>query len=228
MPNQGLASTRPMADNDSSIPHTATIMCTNENDSSQKGDSQPGTKRKPTRDKRPPKMASKRLPTTTPSLLNHDDIDKLYHHFLRLDADHNGVIDRDEFLGHPAIAENPLAPRIMAMFDTDRGGTIDFAEFVNGLARFSGKQGGAAARMRFAFDVYDEDGDGFITNGELFRVLRAMSGGQMKDEQLQQVVDRTIRDLDKDGDGRLGFDEWVDGVGKRNGQLFDRLAIADL
>lgn len=82
--------------------------------------------------------------------------------------------------------------------------------------------------MRFAFDVYDEDGDGFITNGELFRVLRVMSGGQMREEQLQQVVDRTIRDLDQDGDGRIGFEEWVDGVGRRNGQLFDRLAIADL
>lgn len=162
-----------------------------------------------------------------PSLLNPVDIDKLYHHFLRLDADGNGVIDRDEFLLHPAISSNPLAPRIMTMFDVDRSGTIDFAEFVHGLARFSGR-GGAERRMRFAFDIYDEDGDGFISNGELFRTLRGMLGTQMKEVQLQQVVDRTIRDLDKDGDGKISFDEWVDGVGRRNGRLFNELALADL
>lgn len=225
-----------MATNDSSI---ADFKCANEKDADIIGrKSKPNRQRKPaantttnrttaTSNTDDDKMASRRL-QTTPSLLNTNDIDKLYHHFLRLDADNNGVIDRQEFLSHPAIAENPLATRIMAMFDTDRGGTIDFAEFVHGLARFSGKAGGKEARMRFAFDVYDEDGDGFISNGELFRTLRAMSGTQMKEEHLQQVVDRTIRDLDKDGDGRIGFDEWVDGVGRRNGQLFDRLAIADL
>lgn len=162
-----------------------------------------------------------------PSLLNQDDIDKLYHHFLRIDADGNGVIDRDEFLAHPAIAENPLASRVMDMFDEDRGGTVDFSEFVNGLARFSGR-GDVEKRLRFAFDVYDLDGDGYISNRELFTMLRVMSGEHLKPQQLQQVVDRTIRDLDRDGDGRLSFEEWVEGVGRKNASLFDKLAISDI
>lgn len=59
-----------------------------------------------------------------------------------------------------------------------------------------------------AFDVYDLDRDGFISNGELFVVLKIMSGDHLKPSELQQVVDKTIRDADKDGDGKISFDEF--------------------
>ena len=38
-----------------------------------------------------------------------------------------------------------------------------------------------------AFKVYDMDRDGFISNGELFVVLKMMVGNNLKDQQLQQV-----------------------------------------
>lgn len=38
-----------------------------------------------------------------------------------------------------------------------------------------------------AFKVYDMDRDGFISNGELFIVLKMMVGNNLKDQQLQQV-----------------------------------------
>jgi Ca2+-binding EF-hand superfamily protein len=39
-----------------------------------------------------------------------------------------------------------------------------------------------------AFKVYDMDRDGYISNGELFIVLKMMVGNNLKDQQLQQVV----------------------------------------
>ena len=45
--------------------------------------------------------------------------------------------------------------------------------------------------------IYDIDKDGYISNGELFRVLKAMVGNNLKDTQLQQVVDKTIMIHDK-------------------------------
>jgi Ca2+-binding EF-hand superfamily protein len=36
------------------------------------------------------------------------------------------------------------------------------------------------------------DKDGFISNGELFTVLKMMVGNNLTDLQLQQLVDRTI------------------------------------
>ena len=41
------------------------------------------------------------------------------------------------------------------------------------------------------------DNDGFISNGELFQVLKMMVGNNLKDSQLQQIVDKTIIMYDK-------------------------------
>lgn len=60
-----------------------------------------------------------------------------------------------------------------------------------------------------AFKVYDMDRDGFISNGELFLVLKMMVGNNLKDGQLQQIVDKTIMEADQDGDGKLSFDEFA-------------------
>lgn len=53
------------------------------------------------------------------------------------------------------------------------------------------------------------DRDGFISNGELFLVLKMMVGNNLKDNQLQQIVDKTIMEADKDMDGKISFDEFL-------------------
>ena len=59
-----------------------------------------------------------------------------------------------------------------------------------------------------AFKIYDMDGDGYISNGELFQVLKMMVGNNLKDTQLQQIVDKTIINADTDGDGKISFEEF--------------------
>jgi serine/threonine-protein phosphatase 2B regulatory subunit len=75
---------------------------------------------------------------------------------------------------------------MIAIFDEDGGGDVDFQEFVSGLSVFSSK-GNKEQKLRFAFKVYDIDRDGYISNGELFIVLKMMVGSNLKDQQLQQV-----------------------------------------
>ncbi|KAG8975459.1 Calcineurin subunit B, partial [Tulasnella sp. 427] len=132
---------------------------------------------------------------------------------MKLDSDGSGSIDREEFLQIPQIANNPLASRMIAIFDDDGGGTVDFQEFVGGLSAFSSR-GGREEKLRFAFKVYDIDRDGYISNGELFLVLKMMVGNNLKDTQLQQIVDKTIMEADKDGDGKLSFEEFTQMVAK--------------
>lgn len=52
------------------------------------------------------------------------------------------------------------------------------------------------------------DKDGYISNGELFQVLKMMVGSNLKDTQLQQIVDKTIIHADTDGDGKISFEEF--------------------
>ena len=54
--------------------------------------------------------------------------------------------------------------------------------------------------------------DGFISNEELFTVLKMMTGDNLTDTQLQQIVNRTILYLDKDSDGLIGLDEFTQGM----------------
>jgi len=61
---------------------------------------------------------------------------------------------------------------------------------------------------KVAFKIYDVDGDGYISNGELFQVLKMMVGNNLKDTQLQQIVDKTIINADTDGDGKISFEEF--------------------
>ena len=67
-------------------------------------------------------------------------------------------------------------------------------------------------KMRFAFQIYDINNDGYISNGELFTVLKMMVGNNLSDVQLQQLVDRTIIKADKDLDGKISFEEFADMV----------------
>lgn len=64
--------------------------------------------------------------------------------------------------------------------------------------------------MKIAFQIYDMNNDGFITNGDLFNSLRMLVGGNLTQIQIQQLVDRTILAADKDLDGKLSFSEFCD------------------
>lgn len=142
------------------------------------------------------------------SNFDREEVERLKKRFMKLDKDQNGTIERDEFLSLPQISSNPLATRLIAIFDEDGGGDVDFQEFVSGLSAFSSK-GNKEQKLQFAFKVYDIDRDGYISNGELFIVLKMMVGSNLKDQQLQQIVDKTIMEADLDGDGRISFEEFT-------------------
>ncbi|KAK9380118.1 uncharacterized protein V2V93DRAFT_371691 [Kockiozyma suomiensis] len=142
---------------------------------------------------------------------SHEEVDRLRKRFMKLDKNNSGTIDKQEFLAIPAIATNPLASRLIAIFDEDGGGDVDFKEFLAGLSAFSSR-GEQDEKLKFAFNVYDIDRDGFISNGELFLVMKMMVGNNLKENQLQQIVDKTIMEADKDGDGKISFKEFIDMV----------------
>ena len=73
------------------------------------------------------------------------------------------------------------------------------------------------------FRVYDVDNDGFISNADLYHVLKAMVGSNLNDVQLQQLVDRTIIQGDKDKDGKLSYEEFKEMI--KDGELEQKLKI---
>lgn len=147
------------------------------------------------------------------SNFDHDELHRLLTRFMKLDTDSSGTIEKEEFLAIPAIQSNPLAARLVELFDADGNGNVDFGEFISSLSIFSSR-GKRDEKLKFAFNVFDIDGDGYLSNGELFIVLKMMVGDNLQNAQLQQIVDKTIIEADSSNQGSLSFADFkrvVDG-----------------
>ncbi|XP_065185594.1 calcineurin subunit B type 1-like [Sycon ciliatum] len=153
------------------------------------------------------------LPEDLVTNFDQDEIRRLGRRFKKLDMDGSGALSFEEFMTLPELQQNPLVSRVIDLFDTDHDGEVDFKEFIEGMSMFSVKCD-QEAKLKFAFKVYDIDNDGYISNGELFQVLKMMVGTNLKDAQLQQIVDKTILYADKDGDGKISFEEFKNVIGQ--------------
>ena len=60
-----------------------------------------------------------------------------------------------------------------------------------------------------AFDVYDVDGDGFISHLDLFHILKLLVGTNLSDLQLRKIVNKTISKADKDKDNKISRKEFA-------------------
>ncbi|GFH07875.1 uncharacterized protein HaLaN_27919 [Haematococcus lacustris] len=66
----------------------------------------------------------------------------------------------------------------------------------------------AEEQYKFAFRLYDVDGDGFVGGTDLYNTLSALSGRSHSDAQMEQVVHNTLLHFDEDGDNKLSMEEF--------------------
>ena len=104
----------------------------------------------------------------------------MYKNFSKLDKDKSGTLEPQEFFDIPELANNPLVKRVIAVLDKNKDGSISFLEFVQGLNSLSAGSS-QEEKLRFAFQIYDINNDGYISNGELFHVLKMMVGSNLND-----------------------------------------------
>eukprot|EP00656_Telonema_subtile_P013341 TRINITY_DN16775_c0_g1_i3.p1 TRINITY_DN16775_c0_g1~~TRINITY_DN16775_c0_g1_i3.p1 ORF type:complete len:169 (+),score=20.61 TRINITY_DN16775_c0_g1_i3:165-671(+) len=145
-----------------------------------------------------------RLQAATP--FSASEIKRMYKRFSRLDRANSGSISRAEFLRIPELMSNPLAEHILNTLDADRDKTVDFEEFVKVLSAFS-SGGEPGEKLRYIFSVYDQDNDGYLNHNEILSVLRTVSRDQ-SEEELRNIVAKTISSVDMDGDGKVSFLEF--------------------
>merc|ERR1712066_363171 len=163
-------------------------------------------------------------------------IERLYARFTSLDKQNHGYLTREDFLRIPELAINPLGDRIVHAFFWDNAkksdsnnrfpndepnmdGTnerVNFPDFVRVLAHFrplkkdsdNNKLNGREEKLRFAFRMYDLDGDDLISKEELLAVLTMMVGANICEEQLVSIAERTIMEADSDKDNLISFEEF--------------------
>jgi len=131
----------------------------------------------------------------------------LYKNFISMDANKNGLIEPDEFFDVPELKDNPIVQRIINVFDKNGDGKISFYEFVWGLSALT-SDAKLEEKQKIAFQIYDINNDGYLSNGDLFNSLKMLVGENLTDIQIQQLSDRTLIAADKDLDGKISYEEF--------------------
>ncbi|CAH2316003.1 neuronal calcium sensor 1 [Pelobates cultripes] len=109
-----------------------------------------------------------------------------------------------------------FATFVFNVFDENKDGRIEFAEFIQALSVTS--RGTLDEKLRWAFKLYDLDNDGFITRNEMLDIVDAiyqMVGNTVElpeeENTPEKRVDRIFAMMDKNSDGKLTLQEFQEG-----------------
>jgi serine/threonine-protein phosphatase 2B regulatory subunit len=153
-----------------------------------------------------------------------ESVKKAYKRFQATDKDKSGMIDYTEFCEVLQVDPSPQCEKVFQMYDYDKSGQIDVREFMIGLANFTGA--GKDDKLKFAFMIFDEEGNGVITKGELTKILKANHMASSEAE-VARKADTIMAQADKDGDGVVTFEEFVIVSKKFPNILFPSMAGGD-
>ncbi|KAI5660268.1 hypothetical protein M9H77_29061 [Catharanthus roseus] len=132
--------------------------------------------------------------------------------FERFDANGDGKISAEELAGvMKALGSDSSADeidRMMQEIDSDKDGFInleEFASFCKGDSLYGCADGGDGGlkELHDAFELYDQDHDGFISVTELHQILTRLGERCSTDDCASM-----IKSVDSDGDGRVNFEEF--------------------
>ncbi|XP_057966827.1 calcineurin B-like protein 4 isoform X2 [Malania oleifera] len=166
------------------------------------------------------------LASETPFTVN--EVEALYDLFKKLSSSiiDDGLINKG-FLEHHMLLltyheqeEFQLAlfknSRKQNLFADRNNGAIEFGEFVRSLGIFH-PNAPIADKIGFAFRLYDLKNSGYIERDELKEMVVALlneSELTLSDDLVETILDKTFKEADSKGDGRIDQEEWKEYVEK--------------
>ncbi|XP_011362986.2 EF-hand calcium-binding domain-containing protein 1-like [Pteropus vampyrus] len=144
---------------------------------------------------------------------------RLFHSLLeradvRLD---NAGLDRNTFRAilHNlfGMTDDMLMNRVFFAFDEDNDNCINVKEWVKGLSVFL--RGTFEEKLKFCFEVYYLNGDGYISREEIFDMLKNslyQQSSEETDEGIKELVDLTLKKMDYDNDDKISFADFEKAV----------------
>lgn len=147
-----------------------------------------------------------------------NQIKRLYNRFTALDKDNAGYLTRQDLLRIPELHVNPLCDRIIEVLIDDHGkdGKLNFRQFAKVFSTFRREKSETSKdnKLKFLFGIYDRDKDNKINKTELLGILKMLVGSNIPEEQMNAIAERTITELDENGDLVITFQEFCDTLKK--------------
>jgi len=166
----------------------------------------------------------------TENKLTEKEIKEWYKGFMNDNP--QGFLEVEEFKRiysnfFPYGKADKFAEQVFRSFDTDHNGQMDFPEFLTALTVTS--RGGMEAKLKWAFDMYDVDGNGDIDKEEMVAIIDAMfmmCGNIVEsNESPASLTEKIFQEMDTDGNGSLSKDEFVEGA-KKNPTLMKLMTMS--
>ena len=138
-------------------------------------------------------------------LVGDKDKKELKSLFQAMDSNGDGMLSKEEMLDgcKKVFGESFTKEQVEEIFskvDTDKSGFIDYNEFI--LASMSEETLMSTEYLKEAFEYMDKDGSGEISMEEIKAILWQKN---ISDEAWMKL----IKEVDKNGDGVISFDEFV-------------------
>jgi len=140
--------------------------------------------------------------------MNEDSLKKLRESFQALDVNQDGKLSMAELVG--GIENSGLdvgdvdIEQLVSGLDVDGSGTVDYTEFL--AATIDRKTLLTQEVLWSAFNIFDQNGDGKITQQELKNVL---GSADVEKHIGAESIGSVMKEVDTSGDGVIEFDEFV-------------------
>ncbi|KAB0392575.1 hypothetical protein E2I00_007330, partial [Balaenoptera physalus] len=108
------------------------------------------------------------------------------------------------------MTDDMLMNRVFFVFDKDNDNCINVKECVKGLSVFL--RGTFEEKLKFCFEVYYFNGDGYISREKMLNSLYQQSPEEETDEGINELVDITLKKMDYDSNGKVSFADFEKAV----------------
>uniref|UniRef100_A0A0A0LEV4 non-specific serine/threonine protein kinase n=1 Tax=Cucumis sativus TaxID=3659 RepID=A0A0A0LEV4_CUCSA len=146
--------------------------------------------------------------------LSEEEIAGLKEMFKMIDTDNSGQITfeelKDGLRRFGANLNETEIKDLMQAADFDNNGCIDYGEFIAATLHLN--KAGREDHLFAAFQYFDKDGSGYITQDEIQQACEEFG---IENVHLEDM----IREVDQDNDGRIDYNEFVAMMQKGNGEL---------
>ncbi|CAB1318412.1 unnamed protein product, partial [Coregonus sp. 'balchen'] len=132
----------------------------------------------------------------------------------------SGLVDEETFKNiysqfFPQGDATTYAHFLFNAFDMDRNGSIRFEDFVIGLSVLL--RGSETEKLRWAFNLYDINKDGYITKEEMLAIMTSIydmmgryTSPSLRDDDPTEHVDKFFQKMDRNRDGVVTIDEFIE------------------
>ncbi|KAJ0396085.1 hypothetical protein ATCC90586_003497 [Pythium insidiosum] len=138
---------------------------------------------------------------------NNPTLDFLMRRFRAMNKDD---LDFDDFCTLFEVEATGEYRRLFGLYTPDGQSEegADLREILLGIVNFMESKADRQQRVKFCFDIFDDDHNGFITEDELINILKA---NHMTSDasQVRKKAETIMRQADDNGDGKMSLEEFA-------------------